>query len=156
MLTGHVALYCFRPTDMYLMDSPVETLARVIAHAKYAGLSYVHYEEWAGRTPDAAKTALYKPATRNPNEREFCVVAMFPQTWGSTALGHGGIGGSAMTTAYTVVIQARHEQSREVLVYFGDQFAYRIGSPNQVFWQDLGQQNLAALDECNKYEGQRR
>lgn len=140
---------------MDMTDSPVETLARVIAHAKYAGLSYVHYDEFVGRNPDEAKTILYKPATRNPNEREFCVVGMFPQTWNSTALGHGGIGGSAMTTAYTIVIQARHEQSREVLVYFGDRFAYRISSPNQVFWQELGQQHLAGTDECDKYEGMR-
>ena len=46
----------------------------------------------------------------------------FPQTWGSTALGFGGIGGSAMTTAqtYVVTVQGR------VLVYFGSRFAYEI------------------------------
>lgn len=46
----------------------------------------------------------------------------FPQTWGSTALGFGGIGGCAMTTAqtYVVTVQGR------VLVYFGPRFAYEI------------------------------
>lgn len=29
---------------------------------------------------------------------------MFPQAWGSTSLGFGGIGGQAMTSAYTTVI----------------------------------------------------
>ena len=62
------------------------------------------------------------------------VVAMFPQTWGSTALGFGGIGGQAVTSAYVVVVQG---PCRDCAVYFGSRFAYRIDNPNRKFWEDV-------------------
>ena len=34
---------------------------------------------------------------------EFEVISVFSQTWGSTALGFGGIGGQAITSAYTTI-----------------------------------------------------
>ena len=46
----------------------------------------------------------------------------FPQVWGSTALGFGGIGGQALTTAQTYVILAQGS----IYVYFGSRFAYEI------------------------------
>lgn len=46
----------------------------------------------------------------------------FPQTWGSTALGFGGIGGQAITTAQTYVVLA----NGAIYVYFGSRFAYVI------------------------------
>lgn len=46
----------------------------------------------------------------------------FPQLWGTTALGFGGIGGQAMTTAQTIVVVA--ELKRVVVVYFDGRFAY--------------------------------
>lgn len=53
----------------------------------------------------------------------------FPQTWGSTALGHGGIGGQMMTSAITMVVVVQpgwHGDHPEgiALVYFGGAFAY--------------------------------
>lgn len=53
---------------------------------------------------------------RRPSEEE-CLVTVFPQVWGSTALGYGGIGGAAMSTAYTVVVESRIVAQRAV--YFG-------------------------------------
>lgn len=51
---------------------------------------------------------------------EICV---FPQQWGSTALGYGGIGGAAMTTAYTFVITC----GMLSCVYFGcGRLAYKV------------------------------
>ncbi len=47
----------------------------------------------------------------------------FPQRWGSTALGFGGIGGQMMTTAQTIVVLA--ELKREMVVYFDGRFAYK-------------------------------
>jgi hypothetical protein len=50
-------------------------------------------------------------------------VVMFPQTWGSTALGYGGIGGAAMTPAYTVVVSYENH----MCVYFGcGRLAYKL------------------------------
>lgn len=52
----------------------------------------------------------------------------FPQTWGSTALGFGGMGGATMTTATTIVVRDRLGRSRrkggKLLVYFGGRFCY--------------------------------
>ena len=46
----------------------------------------------------------------------------FPQLWGSTALGFGGPGGAAMTTAQSYAV----EFSGRVFVYFGSRFAYEL------------------------------
>lgn len=42
----------------------------------------------------------------------------FPQMWPSTALGYGGVGGHAMTSAQTVVV-TRPFQSDKAIVFFG-------------------------------------
>ncbi len=45
-------------------------------------------------------------------------VYSWPQTWGSTACGHPGIGGSAMTTGIVVVVLGRtHDGAERALVY---------------------------------------
>lgn len=51
-------------------------------------------------------------------------VIMFAQTWGSTALGYGGMGGASMTPAYTVIVMHRHV----ACVYFGSggRLAYSV------------------------------
>ena len=36
---------------------------------------------------------------------EFEIIDLFSQDWGSTALGFGGIGGCAITSAYTTIIE---------------------------------------------------
>lgn len=69
---------------------------------------------------------------RRPQISEIEVYS-FPQTWGSTALGFGGIGGSAMTTALTVIVM----HGVEACVYFGGEFAYRIDDINHVFRSDM-------------------
>ena len=51
-------------------------------------------------------------------------VVMFQQTWGSTALGYGGIGGAVMTPAYTVVVSYENHMR----VYFGGgRLVYELG-----------------------------
>lgn len=75
-------------------------------------------------------------------------VCMFPQTWGSTSLGYGGIGGSAMTTAYTIVVS----RGREHCVYFGcGRLAYKVRYSGKTsneyaeFVDDLHKQCLTAV-----------
>jgi len=60
---------------------------------------------------------------------------MFEQTWGNTALGFGGIGGQAITSAYTTVV--RDMYSGWCGVFFGERLAYKIKDPNQKFNEDV-------------------
>lgn len=67
---------------------------------------------------------------------------LFPQTWGSTALGFddiGGFAGQAMTQAYTTVIKFTILNSDDVycVVCFGDRLAYSVKNPNKTFYDDL-------------------
>lgn len=47
----------------------------------------------------------------------------FPQVWGSTALGFGGMGGQMITTAQTFIVIG----DSEAYVYFGGRYAYTAG-----------------------------
>lgn len=83
---------------------------------------------------------------RRPSDDEL-EVSLFRQTWGSTALGYGGVGGAAMTSAYTVVVETR----AQACVYFGDgPLAYRCVfadmTPDQTqqWMADLGSRRLEA------------
>ncbi len=79
-------------------------------------------------------------------------VYVFPQGWGSTALGYGGIGGSAMTSAHTIILHAQY--LHVVRIYFGgSRLAYEIASPNDLFFKDL---HAGRLEGCNKAEKYRR
>lgn len=146
---------------MNMVDNPLRDLHEALAHAQYEGFSDIEYETRDFEAIRKAKTAAEKaealhnttPATRRPHgSRDFWVYAMFPQTWGSTALGHGGMGGASMTTAYTIVLECQHTQ--EYLVYFGSQFCYKVSrrSKNlELFRQDLSKQNLASKKQSEKY-----
>lgn len=56
---------------------------------------------------DASRMAKMVP--RDLHSYEIDGFAVFQQTWGSTALGFGGMGCNAMTTANTVVVRYRGE-----------------------------------------------
>ena len=137
---------------MNLIDYPIEMLSDCIHDAQHFNLSVIHYDQKKWHESKLQGEDVFEQKTRNPTKSEFAVIAMFPQTWGSTSLGFGGIGGAAMTTAYTVVIQAMHSYSSEILVYFDGKFAYRIGNANDLFWDDLRHMYLVPVDECEKYE----
>lgn len=68
----------------------------------------------------------------------------FPQTWGSTALGFGGIGGCAMTTAQTVIIG----YGNRFEVYFGGRFAYEVLDPNEQFFSDMRKWRMASVKDA--------
>lgn len=72
---------------------------------------------------------------------------VFPQTWGSTALGFGGFGGQAMTRAYTTVI---HEiRTDTYVVFFGSKAAYKVTDANENFLQDLKNHFLVSVNEAH-------
>ena len=77
---------------------------------------------------------------------------MFEQTWGSTALGFGGIGGQAMTSAYTTVIQDVY--SGWYGVFFGERLAYKIKKPNQKFNEDVLHRNMKPAYQCGVYKNE--
>lgn len=115
-------------------SSPLDALSRALAHAAYVALPDVSYTQrnyqamakWSAEQRAQARQAEDYPQTlahRRPDASEIRVVAMFPQTWGSTALGFGGLGGAAMTEAYTTVLEG---PGRQQAVYWAGQFAYLI------------------------------
>lgn len=74
---------------------------------------------------------------------------MFSQTWGSTSLGFGGIGGQAMTMAYTTVIY--DVNTGWCGVFFGERLAYKLHNPNQDFWKDVSEERIEKCSRRGKY-----
>lgn len=75
-------------------------------------------------------------------------IYMFEQTWGSTALGFPGFGGSAMTEATTYVLIPKTEGNC-AHVYFGSQFAYKVNNLTDEFMEDLGNCSMASVMEAS-------
>lgn len=75
----------------------------------------------------------------------------FPQTWGSTALGFGGIGGQAFTVAQTTICFEFLNSKEIASVYFGKRFAYKVENPNENFYDDLKIFRMAPVYERGKY-----
>lgn len=72
----------------------------------------------------------------------------FDQTWGSTALGFGGMGGQMMTTARTYIIV----HNNRAYVYFGGRYAYEVPYPfNKAFEDDMAKHSLAPVVASQKY-----
>lgn len=135
---------------MNYTSDPISNLANCLAHAEYVGFSDIQYEarDWE----EYRKTGkdVFVPAKRRPTTLDFTVHAMFPQTWGSTALGHGGIGGSSITTAYTTVLHCI--ATGEYLVYFGGRPCYKVHvsktSDGEQFFLDIANQNVQSKREA--------
>lgn len=67
-------------------------------------------------------------------------IETFSQTWGSTALGFGSIGGDALTTTNTTVIRLGNGQWP---VFFGSRLAYVVENPTKEFHEDLLNRRMA-------------
>lgn len=98
------------------MSNPFDALHTALASAVHRDMPDVEYEtrDWNEYKKDKDNIVMIRKV-RRPYVHEL-EVDMFPQGWGSTALGYPGIGGQAMTSAYTVVIS--YEQHK-FCVYFG-------------------------------------
>ncbi len=111
-------------------DSPIETLAACFWSAIHRDL----------------------PAHdgKRPRPYDCEVFAMFPQTWGDTSLGFGGVGGQAMTMAYTTIIT----DGAVFAVYFGQRFAYLIGRERinlDAFRRDVANRDMAEVCKASRY-----
>lgn len=78
----------------------------------------------------------------------------FNQTWGSTALGFGGIGGQAITSARTYVFIPMTCNQR-CFVYFAGKFAYSADYC-KVLVEDIRNQNMASCHAAGKYHKENR
>lgn len=137
------------------MSNPITALSEALGAAIYRDLpEFVYNErdwpEWNKLSKEQKDEAVnsgtvpLKSISRRPYTTEVDVI-MFNQTWGSTALGYDGIGGSAISDAYTVVV----EFLGIYCVYFGcGRLAYKINPKmltNESYKQfaiDLDSRNL--------------
>lgn len=78
---------------------------------------------------------------------------VFSQVWGSTALGFNGIGGQALTKAYTTVLKELN--SNMFFVFFEERFAYMVKDPNELFQKDFEEHNMKPVYLSFKYEPNR-
>ena len=85
----------------------------------------------------------------NPTLDDF-EIHVFEQTWGSTALGFGGVGGQAMTSATTYVF-IPIGINQKCFVYFAGSFAYAVDYSDK-FMKDVLGGNMAAVYESGKYK----
>lgn len=132
------------------LSSPIDAVSSSVHHAALVALPEIPHrirdfkatEAWTQQQHmDAMRnnTIPYIETTRRPQHPECEVIAMFAQTWGSTSLGYGGIGGAAMTPAYTVAVQG---PDGSVAVYWAGRFAYLVPhaideAQRQAFREDL-------------------
>lgn len=72
----------------------------------------------------------------------------FDQTWASTALGFGGVGGSALTTERTYVFMPNGYD--KALVYFGGRFAYETPI-NERLKEDINNHDIASVAKRGRY-----
>lgn len=89
----------------------------------------------------------YKAKTR-PTINDFDIFT-FEQIWGSTALGFGGCGGSAMTTARTYVFVPKIDEQK-CFVYFAGKFAYAVDY-SEKFMKDVYNENMESVARAGKY-----
>jgi hypothetical protein len=129
--------------------NPIETLAGCMAHAayeafpeyKYQDRNWAKHDKWRSTlTREEMKTAVapadcFVEKSRKHSFYDLTVYNMFPQTWSSTALGFGGIGGQAITSAYVCIIESNLVGG--YAVYFGGRLAYVINRPNEKFIEDI-------------------
>ena len=118
------------------VGNPITSVALSVTRAIDTDLPPIEFERYDG-----------SKAERRPHEEEVDV-HMFPQTWGSTALGFGGIGGAAMTSGDVVVVM--HGASASV--YFAGRHAYSLKRFNDVFLDDMRDQQMADAGRHSKYE----
>jgi len=134
--------------------NPIETLAAAMANAAYEAFPEYVYKDRNWQKHDAWRATLSReemktavaPAdcwvekTRKHSLYDLTVNSMFVQTWGSTALGFGGIGGQAITSAYVCIIESN--LIGQFAVYFGGRLAYVIKRPNSTFFEHITNQKM--------------
>lgn len=149
------------------LSSPLLCLHAALASALHNDLPSVEHQvpdydaiakaRKKGQPAPSVHERPYKLALVRPREDETETI-LFPQTWGSTALGYGGIGGAAVTSDYTVVVRTRLRN--HACVYFGQsgRLAYLVSlrecteEQRKAFEADLHSHNLCSRrDAAERY-----
>ena len=146
------------------LDPPFLALNEAVAAATHRDLPEIEYTDrdwpaWKAMTKDAQIAAMKSRTeptikrSRRPDTSDI-EVELWPQTWGSTALGYGGVGGAAMTPAYTVLVT----MGNHYCVYFGGgRLAYRLDYSQMTpqgreRWRaDHAARSLASVREVGRY-----
>ena len=74
---------------------------------------------------------------------------IFEQAWGSTALGFGGIGGQAITTATTYVF-VPVACNQNCFFYFNGKFAYQVPY-SKSFMEDVMNHSMKSVNQSRLY-----
>lgn len=90
----------------------------------------------------------YSDLSSRPTVDDFDMYT-FEQSWGSTCLGFGGIGGQAITSAQTYVFVPQID-SQKCFVYFAGRFAYSV-EYSRIFMEDVVSGRVASVSEHSKY-----
>lgn len=142
-----------------IAGDPLTALHESLAQARYLHLKPVRQEIVRRRvlTPEEREASgsdrrvVEEPTGEwrelRPNDQEIDVI-MFTQVWGSTALGFGGIGGAAMTTAYTVAVKG---PNGDYAIYFNGRLAYHLEDPSPQFYEDLANHSLNKVALASAY-----
>lgn len=143
------------------LGNPLLALHSALAAALHKDLPHITYqtrdwEAWRSLSKEEQADAIRnrseprKDCVRRPVDHDVEVV-VFPQTWGSTALGYGGMGGAAVTPAYTVIVSSGDTSC----VYFGQgDLAYRVtghdltSEGHQNWLTDVRNQRMASCREA--------
>ena len=75
-------------------------------------------------------------------------IYVFPQMWGSTALGYSGIGGSAMTGSHTIIFYNTY--TGNVMLSYGARFI-KLNTPNRLFFEDISKGRIESECKLSKY-----
>ncbi|MNU26887.1 hypothetical protein D3C71_152680 [compost metagenome] len=116
----------------------LEQIIAAVTRALEQDLPEIEEETWGIVNNRAAQTGTIK---RRPAQHDVEIYS-FPQSWGSTALGFGGVGGQMMTTAQTTIVSLE----TTAWVYIGGQLAYCVEEwqRNEAFIRDMQQHHMAA------------
>jgi len=127
------------------MYNSIEAYARSVIRALDQDLDDIPFKSVDPKTKE-----LIDIKRRRPHESTIGRIISFPQTWGSTALGFGGIAGQSITEALTVVVFGHY---LEACVYFDGKLAYKINTPNSQFYEDLSNFNMSSVEKAKaRYE----
>lgn len=87
------------------------------------------------------------------SESQILDMVAFTQLWSSTALGFGGIGGSAMTTGLTTIYIIPNTKTTEGWVFFNSGFAYKA-EIDDTFLKDMEKRYMPSREIAKtKYKG---
>ena len=127
--------------------NPIESLAKSLYTAILDNniLPDIEYEYQTPKQRQEGVEGTVKK--RRPYDYEVEVV-QFQQTWSSTALGFGGIGGQAFTSAYTTIVIL----DKYCAVFYAGGYAYTVEN-TEVFWNDVKEHRVESIQDAkSKYK----